>query len=246
MSNHTINSLITQNRLLSQAKSRARSQSTGIGKALQSGSSNKDNILNSIKNQAAGKSSGLSKSDAKSKENYTAMKVAAESLKKHTDKLLSMPDMDWEKLTEEESAKYKSDAISEVTAMIDDYNKMMKSMADEGGTVNEIYSSQMKGYFQNAKAGLEELGITENKDGTLAVNKERLNAADAKKLKEIFGSKGTFVDDIGKRAQNVISNAETNLAVINKSMYAGSYSYDQNGNDIFEMLASGAKYNTKG
>lgn len=246
MSNYKVSSLITQNRLLSQAKSRARTQSTSINKVLQSSQNNKNSLLDAIKNQANAQKYGLSEADTKSKENYTAMKAAAESLKGHTDKLLLMPDKDWETLTEEELLSYKEGAVSEVKAMITDYNQMIKSMTDEGGTVNEIYLKQMKGYFQNAKDDLNELGITENNDGTLSVNTELLTAADAQKLKEVFGTQGTFVDDIGKRAQNVIANAETNLAVLNKSQYAGNYSYNQYGSDIFDILTSGSKYNAKG
>ena len=246
MSNYKVSSLITQNRLLSQAKSRARTQSTSINKVLQSSQNNKNSLLDAIKNQANAQKYGLSEADTKSKENYTAMKAAAESLKGHTDKLLLMPDKDWETLTEEELLSYKEGAVSEVKAMITNYNQMIKSMTDEGGTVNEIYLKQMKGYFQNAKDDLNELGITENNDGTLSVNTELLTAADAQKLKEVFGTQGTFVDDIGKRAQNVIANAETNLAVLNKSQYAGNYSYNQYGSDIFDILTSGSKYNAKG
>ena len=246
MRNNRIGSVIMQNRLVSQARSRTRTRNTNIGKALQSNSDSKSNTLKSIQNQAKAQQYGLSDADAKSKENYTSMKKAAESLKEHVDNLLGMPSKDWEQLTNEEVTRYKEKAISEVTSMVKDYNQMMKSMADEGGTANETYLKQMKGYYQNAKAELVKMGITQNNDGTLSVNQELLEAADAKKIKEVLGTKDTFVDDIGKRAQNVISNAETNLALINKSQYAGNYSYNKYGSDIFNILTSGGKYNTKG
>lgn len=246
MGRNMVNSLIMQNRLISQAKSRSRSQSTNRNKVLQSSSGSKNNVLDAIKKQANGNQYGLSEADAKSKENYTAMKKAAESLKGHTKNLLLMPDKDWETLTEEEASKYKEEAVSEVTALLEDYNKMIKSMTEEGGKVNEIYLKQMKGYFQNAKGKLEELGITQNSDGTLSVNQELLKAASAQKQKEVFGTQGSFIEDIGKRAENVISNAETNLAILNKSQYAGNYSYNRYGSDIFDMLTSGSKYNGKG
>lgn len=246
MSNHKVNSLIMQNRLLSHARSRARTQSTNIGKVLQSGSSNKNNVLNSIKKQADSGKYGLSEADANSKKNYTAMKKAAESVKGHTNKLLLLSGKDWEKLTQEEVSASREGTVSEVTSMIEDYNQMVKAMMDEGGTVNQIYLKQMKGYFQNAKASLEGIGITQNSDGTLSVNAELLKAADVQKLTEVLGSKGSFIDDIGKRAQNVISNAETNLAILNRSQYAGNYSYNQYGSDIFDALTSGGKYNARG
>lgn len=248
MARNGINSLILHNRLVSQARSRARTQSTKMGSILQGSSGNNNSALaNAIKKQARSQKNGLlSATDTKSKENYTSIKSAAESLKKRTKTLLDMPEKEWEKLTEEEVAKYKEDVVTEVSGVISDYNQMIKKMTEEGGSVNEIYAKQMKGYFQNAKSKLEELGITQNSDGTLSLNKELLNAADASKMKEVLGKAGTFIDDIGKRAENVIANAETNLAVLNRSQYAGNYSYNQYGSDIFDALLGGSKYNAKG
>ena len=247
MRNSRISSIITQNRLISRAKSRARTQSTNIGKVLQNSSNNKNNTLSAIKNAAnTNKYGGLTKEDAESKDNYTTMKKAAESLKTHTEKLLSMPDQEWEKLTEEEISGYKEKAVSEITSMIEDYNQMIKSMAAEGGSVNKTYLEQMKDYFQNAKKDLNELGIGQKSDGTLTVSQEILKEADAKRLKEVFSSQGTFVSRVNTRVDNVISNAETNLAVLNRSQYAGNYSYNQYGSDIFDLLTSGGKYNAKG
>lgn len=246
MSTNRINSLITQNRLLSQARSRARSQSTQIGKILNSAANSKDGLMDAIrKDAAASKNSGLSDADAASKKNYTAMKEAAESLKARTKKLLLWPEKEWDAMTEEETAQYKEDVIKEMTNLVTDYNTMIKSMSAESSQVNEVYLKQLKGYFKNAQSDLESLGITQKEDGTLAVDQETLKKADARKIKKILGSSNSFVDDIGKRADNIIANAETSLAVINKSLYAGNYSYNKEGNDIFDILTSGSKYNTR-
>ncbi len=245
MSMSKISSLITQNRLLSQARSRARAQSVATGSALLNGSHNKDSVINSVNNKAGAQNAKVSEADRKSKENYTAMKNAAESVKKHAKNLLLWPEKKWDEMTEDEIAEYKVDARKEITSLIENYNTMIKSMNEEQGKVNEIYLKQMKGYFQNAKKDLESLGIIQKEDGTLSLDQELLKAADAETLKKVLGSEGTFVDDIGKRAENVISNAETNLAVINKSIYAGNYTYNQYGSDIFDALLGG-KYNSKG
>lgn len=246
MSANKISPLIMQNRLLSQARSRARAQSVATGSALMNGSNNnKDNVINSINNKAGTQNAKVSEADKKSKENYTNMKDAAESVKKHAKNLLLWPEKNWDEMTEDEIAEYKVDVRKEVASLIDDYNTMIKSMGEEDSKVNEIYLKQMKGYFQNAKKDLETLGITQKEDGTLSLDQELLKAADAETLKKVLGSEGTFVDDIGKRAENVISNAETNLAVINKSIYAGNYTYNQYGSDIFDALLGG-KYNSKG
>ncbi|MDE5908511.1 MAG: hypothetical protein K2H52_07230 [Lachnospiraceae bacterium] len=248
MARNGINSLILQNRLVSQARSRARTQSTKMGSILRGSSdSNSNSLANAIKKQARSQKNGLlGTASTKSKENYTSMKTAAESLKTRTKTLLNMPEKEWEKLTEEEVAEYKGDMLTQVSGLIEDYNKIMKAMTEEGGSVNEIYAKQMKGYFQSAKSKLGELGITQNSDGTLSLNKELFKSADASKMKEVLGKAGTFIDDIGKRAENILANAETNLAVLNRSQYAGNYSYNQYGSDIFDALLGGGKYNAKG
>lgn len=140
MARNGINSLILQNRLVSQARSRSRSQSASTGAIRQSAArNNKDALSNAIKKQAgAQKNKTLSKADIQSKENYTSMKSAAESLKKRAKNLLSMPEKDWEKLTEEESAKYKEDVLAELSGIIEDYNEVMKRMTAESGSVNDI------------------------------------------------------------------------------------------------------------
>ncbi len=247
MSNSSVNSIIMQNRLLSQAKSRSRAREAGINSVLQrsAGSKGKDNVLKAIQDQAQRQNSALGSADADSRESYMAVKKTAESLRKNTQNLLRIPAKEWETMTEEEISSYKEDAVSEVNALIQNYNQMMKAMGSAGGKVNEIYLKQMKGYYDQAKNDLQELGIARNSDGTLTINQELLSSADAKRLKEVLGSAGTFVEDIGKRAENVIDNAETNLAVINKNLHAGNYSYNQSGSDLFDVLASGGRYNAK-
>lgn len=243
--NTRISSLITQNRLLSQARSRANGSSAGMASALaqSGGSSDKTNaVLNAMKK----KPDSLSETDQSQKEAYTVVKKTAENIKKHAERLLAWPEKSLDEMTDEEKTSYKKDVADEISSLIVNYNDMMTGMSEAGGNVNQVYMSQMRGYFKNAQKQLEELGITADSNGKLSFDKEKLTNADAEKVKEVLGSKGTFIDDIGKRADNVISNAETNLAVLNKSQYAGNYTYNQHGSDIFEALTSGSKYNYKG
>lgn len=246
MSSRGINPLITQNRLLSQARSRARNNSAGMASALaKNSSSGKNNaLLEALKKNNSGNS--LSAADQKQKEAYTVVKKTAENIKKHAEKLLSWPEKSVDELTDEEKTTYKKNVTDEISSLVSDYNDMMAGMEEAGGKANEIYLSQMRGYFKNAQKQLAELGITENSSGKLTFDKEKLASADVSMIKEVLGKTGTFIDDIGKRADNVLSNAETNLAVLNKSLYAGNYTYNQYGSDIFDALTGGSKYNFLG
>lgn len=247
MSLNGISSLITQNRLISRAKSRSRSQSSAIGSALRnsSGNNGKDSLANAIKSQSQ-KQNSLSAADAKSKEYFTTIKKAAGSVQSCVKNLLELPDKEWDKMTEEEITGYREDALSKVNSFVNDFNVMVKGMEDEGGKVNQIYLSQMKNYFTNSKSDLEKLGITMKDDGTLSVNQEEFKKGDVQKIKKVLGASGSFVDNVGRRAKDAQANAETNLAVLNKTQYVGNYTYDKYGSDIFDMLTGGGKYNSKG
>lgn len=247
MSLNGISSLITQNRLISRAKSRSRSQNAAIGSALRnsSGNNGKDSLANAIKSQSK-KQNSLSAADTKSKEYFTAIKKAAGSVQSCVKNLLELPDKEWDKMTEEEITGYREDALSKVSSFVNDFNVMVKGMKDEGGKVNQIYLSQMKNYYNNSKSDLEKLGITMKDDGTLSVNQEEFKKGDAQKIKKVLGASGSFIDNVGKRAKDAQANAETNLAVLNKTQYAGNYTYDKYGSDIFDMLTGGSKYNSKG
>lgn len=246
MNTSKISSLITQNRLISQAKSRSRSQSAAIGSALQKGTgSGKDSLMNAIKNQSQSQK-GLSAADARTKERFNTIKKAAESVQSRTKNLLLLPEKDWDKMTEEEAVKYREDALSEVGRFVSDFNVMVKGMKEEGGKVNQIYLGQLENYYKNAKSDLEALGIVRKDDGTLSLDQELFQKADVQKIKKALGSSGSFVEDAGKRARDILANAQTNLAILNKTQYAGNYTYDKYGSDIFDMLTGGNSYNTKG
>lgn len=238
-----INSLILSNRLLSQARSRTRSQSSSLGSIMNGSSdSGKSAMLDAIKNK---NTKSTSKADIKSKENYTAMKKAAESLQERTKKLLAWQEKEWSSMTEEELTQYKEEAASQASGLVSEYNTMIKSMTEESGQVNKIYLSQLMSCFKGAKSNLEDLGFAQKEDGTLSLDKEKFMAAEPDKIQKALCTSGSFVDDINKKTANIIANAETNLAVLNKSLYAGSYTYNQYGSDIFDMLTSGSKYNDK-
>lgn len=248
MNSNGISPLVMQNRLLSQARSGARARNAAIGTVFNNSSgSNKSSALKSAKEQAeAKKKSSQQEAIKESKENYTAMKKAAESLKEHGRKLLNTFDRDWEKLTQEEATAYRKEVEEEITGFMDDYHSLLKTLSKESGNANDVYLKQLKDYFESSKEALAEIGITKKTDGELSVDWELLKAADIEKLKESFGSEGSFAGKVKERAENIIANAKTNLSVLNSSLYSGNYSYNRYGSDIFDILEGGSQYSAKG
>lgn len=245
MNHNSISPLIMQNRLLSQARSGARARNTAVGAVLNNSSGN--NSSSAVKKQANSKKTGKQQEVYKeSKENYTAMKNAAESIKKRTGKLLTAFDRNWEEMTEEDAAKYRKEIEEEIIGYADDHNTLVKMLAKEGGNTNETYLQQLKDYFQSFKDSLAEAGITQAGDGILSVDEKLLNAADIQKLEKIFGKENSYIGRVNERAENIINNAEMNLSVLNSSLYSGNYTYNKYGSDIFDMLEGSGGYNAKG
>jgi len=139
MNTKGISPLIIQNRLLSQAKSRTRNSSAGIAAAAQSSSNNNNALVNALANKNSQSSYGLSEAQEEKKETYTAMQKAAESIKSHSEKLLSWPSRTWEEMTDEEKTKYKTDVAAEVTDLVSDYNTLLAKLNDAGTTVDGVY-----------------------------------------------------------------------------------------------------------
>lgn len=245
MNHNSISPLIMQNRLLSQARSGARARNTAVGTALNSSSGS--NNSGAVKKQTDSKKSGTQQEVYKeSKENYTAMKKAAESIKEHTEKLQEAFERTWEELTQEDAAKYKKEATEEIRGYAEDYNILVKMLAKEGGSTNETYFQQFKDYFQSFKDSLAEVGITRTADGSLSVDEKLLNAADLQKLEKLFGEGNSFAGRVKERIENIINNAKMNLSVLNSSLYSGNYTYNKYGSDIFDILDGSGSYNAKG
>lgn len=248
MNSNGISPLVMQNRLLSQARSGARARNAAIGTVLNNSSgSSKSSALQTAGEQAeANKKSNQQKIIKESKDNYTAMETAAESLKEHSSRLFGIFDGEWETLTEEEKAAYRKEAEEEITDFIDDYNTLVTTLSKESGNANDVYLKQLWDYFEKEEEALAEAGITKGTDGILSVNQELLQKADTEKLREVFGLKGSFAGKVNERAENIIANAKTNLSVLNSSLYAGTYSYNKYGSDVFDILEGGSQYSAKG
>lgn len=241
MSQNHISPLIIQNRLLGQARSGARARSAAIGSAM-----NRSSNSNSSSKASSSSAKKSASSAIGSKTNYTAMKDAGESIQARVKKLQEIYNRQWDELTGEEAAKYRSQAETEIEGFVSDYNRLITSLSKEGGNVNSIYLKQLQDYYRSAKSSLSEAGILQNNDGTLSVDKEALKKADISLLQKTFGSEGSFAGKVKTRAENIVSSAQTNLSLLNKSMYTGSYGYDRSGSDIFDLLTGGGSYSGKG
>lgn len=164
--------------------------------------------------------------------NYTTMKSAAQDVQTYLGHLMS---------TEEgalfpaaEAAGSTASVVNEIRSFVEDYNEMIRKMNSEGGTVNQLYVKQLHGFVVSNKSKLENIGITEDKYGTLTVDRTKLEGADLEKLKNVFQGESSFASKIADRCKKVEENADANLNTLNNATYSSILS---------NYGVSGSKYN---
>ena len=132
--------------------------------------------------------------------------------------------------------------VKQIQGFVDDYNTMRNSMEKLGGQVRQVYIQQLdKQVTKNAKA-LEEIGITQNKDGTLSVKGSTLREADLAKIKSLFGTTDSFANKVSDISNGVEKNARDNLYELKFRSYSSSYSKTGSYSESYKST-TGRRYN---
>ncbi|NLK76164.1 MAG: hypothetical protein GX284_00250 [Clostridiales bacterium] len=132
--------------------------------------------------------------------------------------------------------------VKQIQGFVDDYNTMRNSMEKLGGQVRQVYIQQLdKQVTRNAKA-LEEIGITQNKDGTLSAKSSTLREADLEKIKSLFGTADSFANKVSDISNGVEKNARDNLYELKFRSYSSGYSKTGSYSESYKST-TGRRYN---
>ena len=174
-----------------------------------------------------GNNTNTSASKILKKSNYSKLEDLSENLNKYASKLTdSAKDSIYDKAKEDGNTK---DILSDISKMVEEYNATMKQLKITGGTMNEFYRQQLKEISTGSKEALKGIGITQEKDGSLAVNEKTLQNADADALKKALGSESGFVSKLSFISNRINQNASVNVMsassryTSNGSAYMGSF-----------------------
>lgn len=161
---------------------------------------------------------GLSKTE---KTKYEKQEKAAEELDTIAQKLsASGKDSIWEKGKESGDT---TEITKKAQELVEKYNKLLESMKDTSGALNEFYMRSLKDFPAQHKEALAEIGITAKKDGSLEIDQEKLKGASLEQLEKIFGKDGTLTPRISYISSRIADNASANLENL-----SGSYLPDGN------------------
>lgn len=195
-----------------------------------------NSLLNVLNKQSSG-SAGLldaltSKQNA---EKTSALQKSTKELGGAADKLAASA----KKLTEtgegslfgkaKESGDTK-ELISELGSLIEHYNKTLELLKEADSSLNSFYHKELKAAAEQTAEQLKAVGVTQNKDGSLAVDKKVLENADYDALKAAFGENSKFTTRTEYISSKAADNADTVLASISSQYNAKGISYS----DSFE------------
>lgn len=94
--------------------------------------------------------------------------------------------------------------------LVDYYNDILENLKENSSVLNQFYYQSLRETVAGNKKELEEVGISVSANGSLSLNKDKLAAADADKLKKVFGADSDFVKRTSVVAERVADNAKTN------------------------------------
>lgn len=133
-------------------------------------------------------------------------------------------DVQTKEKTQEEQKK---EMITAVKDLVEQYNIIYEKLDEIGGSVNTVFTSQLKKLMMNCEDDLKKTGVTLNKDGTLSITAKNLENTELSTLKEVYGKSSGIVGKLSEKCESIESNASSTIDVMNR-MY-GTQTYNKYG-----------------
>lgn len=115
-------------------------------------------------------------------------------------------------------------------ALVESYNNTLNYLKADSSSLNIYYRQMLQEAVTGNKEALSSIGITISKDGTLEIDKDKLEAADTDSLEKVLGKSGTFSGKVAILAARIADNAEANAGSLS-SQYSSTGS-------LYSALAS--------
>lgn len=169
----------------------------------------RSSLLKSNQSSRTGAFSRLDAMNANSVQSSRLARIGFEKLQKSATSL-----MDQMALLSEKADDGKKDMGETAANVVEDFNDTLKYLQDNSSILNDYYRQSMKEIASSNKTELSEIGITVGKDGTLSLDKEKLEAADGETIKKVLGSSGDLAKRIKAIASRVADNAKVNMETV--------------------------------
>lgn len=207
------------NSLLQRALSRSTKGKSMRRTSLLNAVNNRNNLLTQNKATAA-----------QTQKLYYNMKYHAGQVKDYADKLADKSDKSVFAKAKESGDT--SEVVSAIKGFVSQYNSMLANLRESGTRTDTTYLTQLNSISSLNSSDLASCGIKRNADGTLAVDDEKLSAADLETLEKVWNGKSGFVSRAALWADSVKASAERSM----DAQVSNSYS------DIFNNYGSRGNY----
>ena len=130
---------------------------------------------------------------------------------------------------EQEREDYQTQAAKDIASMLNSYNTMISNLMEAGGRANKNFLSDLHAIMKDHDSELSAFGISENEDGTLALDAETLAAADIDALAEVFGPDAGFSQELTAQMDTIVQKTATTVDTLQiySTAYSNSGSYSQ-------------------
>lgn len=196
---------------------------------------NQNNLLSYINNDSS--SDGNTLLDALNKNhkvstemvsNYKKLEKSAESLREQAEKLAETGEESFlEKIRESGNT---NEAYAAVESYVERYNSTLSDLKKSTGMLDQYYSEMLKEAASDNREQLEKIGITVGKEGTLSIQKEKLQAASVEDIQSAFGGAGQLASKTAYIAGRISDHAQADIK-------SASSQYDGTGN-LYSQLTS--------
>ena len=128
---------------------------------------------------------------------------------------------------EEDETKLKENVADNIESFVNDYNYLMKRLAQSGDIVDSNYAKKLKNYANAENKELREIGITIKGDGTLELDENKLKAADISQVKKLFTGEDGFAKKVSNLSGQIGKYAKEKVTELEKSSAQASSNYNR-------------------
>jgi flagellar capping protein FliD len=153
------------------------------------------------------------------------METAAERVEKRLGKFLKTDGTSV--FDEEDETKLKENVADNIESFVNDYNYLMKRLAQSGDIVDSNYAKKLKNYANAENKELREIGITIKGDGTLELDENKLKAADISQVKKLFTGEDGFAKKVSNLSGQIGKYAKEKVTELEKSSAQASSNYNR-------------------
>ena len=128
-----------------------------------------------------------------------------------------------------EKENYQTEAAKDIAGLLNSYNTMISNLMEAGGGTNKNFLNELNQIMKDYDKELAACGITQNEDGSLALDAENLAGADIDALAQVFGPDGDFSQKLTEKMDAIVQKTATTVDThqIYSTAYSNSGSYSQ-------------------